>query len=94
MNTIVHFLPTVQAKLAGRGMMLKKKKAMEEVSKLVEVVRPCRVHILIDLDFSAFRDRRNTEYDNRNISTESGFLAYSFGGCEKLFELEAKTHQD
>jgi hypothetical protein len=69
-------------------MMLKKKKAMEEVSKLVEVVGPCRVHILIDLNFSSFRDRRNTENDNRNISTESGFVPYSVGGCEQLFELE------
>ena len=54
---------------------------MEEVSKLVEVVRTCHINILIDLHFCTFRDRRNTEYYDRNILTESGFVAYPLGGC-------------
>lgn len=48
---------------------------MNEVSKLIKIVGPCRVYIPINLDLSAFGDRRDTEYDNRNISPESDFLA-------------------
>jgi hypothetical protein len=42
---------------------------MEKISKLVEVVGPRNVNILVDLYLSAFRDRRNTKYDNRNVLT-------------------------
>jgi len=45
---------------------------VEEVSELVEIVRACHINILIDLHFCAFRDRRNTEYYDSNILTESG----------------------
>jgi len=62
---------------------------MEKLSKLVEVVRPCHVNILVDLHLSTFRDRRNTENDNRNVLTETSLPAYPVSGCKKPLGPEA-----
>jgi hypothetical protein len=53
---------------------------MEKLSKLVEVVRPCHVDVCVDLHLSAFRDRRNTENDNRDVLTETSLPAYPVSG--------------
>ena len=58
---------------------------MEKLSQLVEVVGPRNINILVDFHLCAFRDRRNTKDDDRNVLTEGGFLAYSMGGCKEEF---------
>ena len=62
---------------------------MEKLSQLVEVVGPRNINILVDFHLCAFRDRRNTKNDNRNVSTETGISAYSMGSCKKLFGTHA-----
>jgi hypothetical protein len=62
---------------------------MEKVSKLVEVVGPCKVDVLVDLHLSAFRNSRNTKNDNRNVLAEIGMSAYSMSSRKKPLGTEA-----
>jgi hypothetical protein len=67
-----------------REQVMDAEKSTEKISKLVEVVRSRHVDILVHLHLSSFRDRWNTENNDRNVLTQSGSVAYSLGGRDKF----------